>query len=86
MKEEMIYFEHPTQVKFVDMDHDGEKPNWIGAIAYKDELICGCCGGTINLEEYYEDWKDFGRKNYPDLENPIVSFDYWVDVSYEIKG
>ena len=33
-------FEFPTQVSFTD-PHDGIK---LGGIAYKHEVICGCCG------------------------------------------
>ena len=85
MKEEYLYFEHPTQVKFIDMDRGSEEPHWLGGIAYKDEIICGCCGGVFDIKEYYDDWHDFGHKDFPDIENPIETYNYWVDFNEEIK-
>ena len=48
---EIKYFDKPTQVVF--WDTDGED-HWIGGIAYRDEVICGCCGGVIKISEIYE--------------------------------
>ena len=39
------FFERPTQVEFYDEDEQ----QWMGGIAYKSEIICGCCGGIIPL-------------------------------------
>lgn len=51
MKGELImkynYFEVPTQVKFWD-------GRYIGGIAYRDEIICGCCGGIFRISDIYE--------------------------------
>ena len=44
------YFEVPTQVKFWDVDGD----HYIGGIAYRDKIICGCCGGIFDISEIYE--------------------------------
>ena len=52
------YFEVPTQVKFWD-DHSG---HYIGGIAYRDEIICGCCGTVFRISEIYEVAPD-GLKN-----------------------
>lgn len=41
------YFEIPTQVKFWD-------GRYIGGIAYRDEIICGCCGGIFGISDIYE--------------------------------
>lgn len=41
------YFEAPTQVKFWD-------GRYIGGIAYRDEIICGCCGGIFKISDVYE--------------------------------
>ena len=70
------YFEVPTQVKFWDVDGD----HYIGGIAYRNEIICGCCGGTFNISEIYE--------SAPDTlgEDPIVSYDDWVDIIQDIRG
>ena len=52
------YFEIPTQVKFWD-DHSG---HYIGGSAYRDEIICGCCGTVFRISEIYEVAPD-GLKN-----------------------
>ena len=33
---------------------DGEEPYWIGGIAFHDVVICGCCGGTVEISELYK--------------------------------
>lgn len=90
MKEEYTYFEEPTQVKFIDVNYDdgteNPEPHWLGGIAYQDEIICGCCGGVIELKELYADWRDFAYKNYPDIDSPLEVYEYWVDISNEIQG
>jgi hypothetical protein len=45
------YYELPTMVKFEDPDNDG----WLYGIAYKEEIICACCGGTFDIAELNED-------------------------------
>lgn len=69
------FFEAPTQVMFcVDGDH------YVGGIAYHDEIICGCCGGVVSIEEVYE-FAPTGVKE------PVRAFDErWVDISHEIIG
>lgn len=47
------YFETPTQVLF---KQDAETMRENGAelfadIAYHDEIICGCCGGIVEVSE-----------------------------------
>ena len=70
------YFEVPTQVKFRDVDGD----HYIGGIAYRNEIICGCCGGIFDITEIYELAPDTLE------EDPIVIYDNWVDISNEICG
>ena len=36
------YFEVPTQVKFWDA-------HYIGGIAYRNKIICGCCGHILDI-------------------------------------
>lgn len=69
-------FEIPTQVKFWDEDTN----DYIGGIAFEDKIICGCCGGVIDIEDYL-DYFD------PDMlpSEKIIPLD-WVDISDEIKG
>lgn len=59
------YYEIPTQVLFYDDE-------WIGGIAYKDEIICGECGKAIKIE----------------LDGNIIPIKplNWVDISAEIGG
>lgn len=58
-------FEKPTQVQFKDIEG-----NLCGGIAYEDFIICGCCGGIVELEEVED----------------ITEYSYWVDISTEILG
>lgn len=57
------YFDIPTQVKWKNPDFDETNESdteYFGGIAYKDEIICVCCGGTIPISEVDEiiefDW------------------------------
>ena len=67
-------FDEPTQIAF--WDYDG--CHWNGGIAYGTEIICGCCGGIIDIDEIYE----FA----PDDIDPIHVFDEWLNLSGEIIG
>ena len=67
-------FDEPTQIAF--WDYDGS--HWKGGIAYGTEIICGCCGGVIDIDEIYE----FA----PEDIDPIQVFSDWVDISVEIIG
>ena len=74
-KTKFKFFDIPTQVAF--WDADGE--HWSGGIAYGEVIICGCCGGIIEISEVYE----FAPEN---IENPIHYFSEWIDLSAEIIG
>lgn len=54
----MKYFDTPTQVKF----YEPANKSWRGGIAYRDEVICGCCGGILGIEEIEEWAKEDGLK------------------------
>lgn len=70
------FFEVPTQVMFWDVDEN----HYIGGIAYHDEIICGCCGGIVSIEEVYE----FAPT---EVKEPVHVFGkYWIDISHEIIG
>ena len=92
-QERILDFDCPTQVKFIDFDRgisndDNKEPYWIGGIAFGDKIICGCCGGTLDIQEYYEDWDSFGREEFGDYvedDNPLVVYSYWVDINEDIK-
>lgn len=67
------YFEIPTQVKFWD-------GRYIDGIAYRDEIICGCCGGIFRISDIY--------KVAPDTldDDPIVVVDGWKGINYKSCG
>lgn len=44
------FYPIPTQLKFYDRD----KKRWIGGIGYRDEIICGECGGVIKVDDLEE--------------------------------
>ena len=64
-----IYFTSPTQVMFADPDNPG---SYQLGIAYKDEIICGCCGGIFEIDEIEPD------KIYP--------YNSWEDICFAISG
>lgn len=68
-------FDKPTQVVF--WDHDGD--HWCSGIAYGGIIICGCCGGIVEIEEIYE----FAPEH---IYKPIWPYDNWVDISNAISG
>ena len=71
------YFAVPTQVKFWDVPSGG---HYIGGIAYRDEIICGCCGSVFKISEIYKVALDT-------LDNdPIIVYNGWVGLSSEICG
>ena len=67
---EELYFETPTQVAFWDENQ------YVGGIAYKDEIICGCCGGTVKIDEIVE----FA----PSDVKPIIDYHDWIPFDDEI--
>lgn len=63
----------PRQVMF----WDGE--NYCAGFMIGNLLVCGCCGGTFNLDEVVEMARE-------DDQVPVRVFDTWVDISDEIMG
>lgn len=79
-KNEISCFNVPTQIKFWDC----EGHQYLGAIGNNDYIICGCCGGTIPLEDLYE---DYNSGEYDDLpEEKIHIYPNWLNISEEIVG
>ena len=72
--EKILDFEKPTQVAFWDVDGN----HYIGGIAYGSEIICGCCGGVIDIVEVYE----FAPKGV----TPIIVYDDWEAFNDSIIG
>ena len=73
---EKQYFDEPKQVVFADPDNSGE---WLVGIAYKDEIICACCGGIIEISEIYE-FTPAG------IAQPIFEYNHWCDITEDIIG
>ena len=71
------YFDVPTQVAFFDYDNQ-DNPRYIGGIAYQDKIICGCCGGLVEIADIYE--------FTPEGITPIKEYADWVDIDDEICG
>ena len=42
------FYEVPTQVKFLEI---ADEPRWFGGIAFEDKVICGECGGVVELDD-----------------------------------
>ena len=72
-----MYFDRPKQVVFADPDNAGD---WIVGIAYKDEIICACCGGIFNIDDVVEQAAADGVKQ------AIYPYEEWNDVACEIVG
>ena len=70
------YFDRPTQVVFGDPDNPG---HWCAGIAYKDEIICACCGGIFNIDELYELLEGY-------IDHPIYEYKEWINLTEEILG
>ena len=44
------YYPYPTQVRWGEMDEEGQLEEHFG-IAFKDKIICGCCGLPTDLDD-----------------------------------
>ena len=76
------FFNYPVQVAFWDYNADMEssdEEHWLTGIAYKDEVICGCCDGIFPIDEIYQ----FAPKR---ISNPLRPYKSWVTLVDEIKG
>ena len=71
------YFDCHEQVMFADPDNPGE---WIVGIAYKDEIICACCGGIFDIDDVIEQARVDGVKQ------AIYPYEDWIDIGYDITG
>ena len=71
------FYTEATQVVFADPDNPGE---WLAGIAYKDEVICACCGGAFKICDIIESTEKSG------VRNPIYEYRYWTDLAAELTG
>lgn len=77
------YFDKPTQIKFYDIDNE----DWLGGIAYKDEIICGCCGQIIYITDYLAELDEARKEGMIIPYEPIHPYEYyWADFSSYIMG
>ena len=74
---EKSYFNNPTQVIFADPENPGE---WLCGIAYRDVIICSCCGGVFDIDEVIEMVRKDG------VNCAIHVYPEWVDITDEIVG
>ena len=70
----MPTFDIPTQVMFWDFTENC----YTYGIAYKDEIICGCCGGIFEIAGIVE--------HTPIELQPIYPYENWADLTEEIFG
>lgn len=71
-----MFFENPKQVKFWDSADE----DYCSGIAYHDEIICGCCGSVFEIKDIIDEAAEDG------IENAIIPFGFWVDLTAEIAG
>lgn len=71
------FFETPTQVKFLDDAEDELK--YKGGIAYGDVIVCGCCGGVVEINDLLEYFSEQEAKLI------IIPLE-WTDISEAIIG
>lgn len=74
---EKTYFNRPKQVVFADPDNPGE---WLAGIAYKDVIICGCCGGVFEIADVVDCAREDG------INWAIHEYHEWIDITDEIVG
>lgn len=59
---------------------DEENHTFNYGIAYRDEIICGCCGGIFEIEEV------INSEEVPAGQEAIYTYKSWADLSEEIFG
>lgn len=70
-----MFFEVPTQVKF----YEAAEEDYIGGIAYRNEIIYGCCGSVLEISDVIVEAEEEG------IEEPIIKLP-WIDIQSEIIG
>lgn len=70
-----MFFTTPTQVKF----YDSTNKKYLGGIAYKNKIICGCCGSAFEVSYIIKKAEEDGIKD------PIIELP-WIDIQSEILG
>ena len=75
--EKRYYFDKPKQVVFADPENPGD---WLCGIAYRDEVICSCCGGVFEIDEVVKMAAEDG------VINPFYSYEDWSDLTDDLFG
>lgn len=75
-----LYYGTPCQVRFVDIGDPNNITTSYG-IAYRDEIICGCCGAILSIDEIIKDAEKAGIH----WDDAIIELE-WIDISENIKG
>lgn len=74
-----------AQVRFFDENSE----NYLSGILHNGEVICGCCGCVIPIDEIFE-FYDFAVADNPALvkrcPKPILVYENWVDLCEAISG
>ena len=74
------YYDNPTQVEYYDFENDC----YVNGIAYKDEIICLCCGGVIGLEDLFEDEDEFFQNNsYEEIRKSNLNKEFGCIIEYD---
>ena len=75
-----LYYGTPCQVRFVDCGDPNNITISYG-IAYKNEIICGCCGAILSIDEVIKDAEEAGIH----WDDAIIELE-WINISENIKG
>ena len=78
-KKKPVYFLKPAQVMFFDYREEDE-PRVLTGIAFRQEIICGCCGGVIDIDKLVEAGKREGHNKV------VFPYNTWEDISEAIDG
>lgn len=58
---------------------DTADKDYVGGIAYRNEVICGCCGSIFEISDLLDDAEEDGVQ-------AIYEYKLWVDLSEMIAG
>ena len=74
-----VYFLQPTQVMYFDYREENE-PRLLTGIAFRQEIICGCCGDVIDINKLVKAGKREGHNKV------VFPYNTWEDISEAIDG
>jgi hypothetical protein len=62
------------------MFYAADPDTWSWGIAYRDEIICACCGGVSHITEIIDDFNDYAKENGVKISKPIWEYSSWADL------